>query len=282
MGKAWAQGSSTMVRRQLGRRLRALRLAAHKTQEDVAATRLMSLGKLKLIEHGRATVRPGDVFELCQLYGADNATTTDLRTLATATAQDGWWQPYAAGLALGVSTYLDLEASAAALSIYHPSVIHGLLQTREYALLVEQATSLKQETAEAIASRVEVRVQRLPSLLRSETPPSIHVILSETAFQVRLPDEQVMEAQIEHLHEIDATAKVTITVVPHSAGLHHGYLGSFSLLDFDDEEDPSIAYSENYSGLRYDEGTEAVARHREVFEDLVAKSVPLKEFFHER
>jgi transcriptional regulator with XRE-family HTH domain len=282
MGKAWAQGSSTMVRRQLGRRLRALRLAARKTQEDVAATRLMSLGKIKLIEHGRATVRPGDVYELCQLYGADATTTAGLRTLATSTAQDGWWQPYTAGLLKGFSTYLDLESSATALSIYHPSVIHGLLQTREYALLVEQATSPTPETAEAIASRVEVRVQRLPSLLNRETPPTIHVILSETTFQIRLPDEQVMRAQIEHLREIAATGTVTISVLPHAAGFHLGYLGPFSLLDFDDEDDPSVAFVDVYTGARYDESPEAITRQRKVFDDLAAKSVPLEEFLHER
>ena len=283
MGKVWVQGSgSTMVRRQLGRRLRELRLSARKTQEDVAATRLMSLGKLKLIEHGRTSVRSGDVFELCQLYDADEPTTTELRTLAAATTQDGWWQPYAAGLVKGFTTYLDLEAAASRVLAFQPMIVPGLLQTREYALLAERATAAKGLTPEMINSHVELRLKRLDALLEREDPPMIHVILCETVLRVHVPDERVMREQVEQVRERAGSKYVTISVLPDSAGVHQGWLGPFSLLDFEDEEDPSVAYTESYAGARYDEEPETVARHREVFEGLAAQSVPLKEFLHER
>lgn len=282
MAKVWGQGSSTMVRRQLGRRLRDLRVQARKTQEDVAATRLMSLGKLKLIEHGRSMVRSGDVYELCQIYGADDTTATELRALATATTQDGWWQPYAAGLVKGFTTYLDLESSASRLSIFSPILVHGLLQTREYALLVQDATVSKLVTPEERLRHVELRLQRLPALLARVDPPTVHIVLGESAFRARVPDERAMQDQVDHLCAVAALDNVTISVLPFSIGVHQGWLGPFSLLDFDDADDPSVAYVESYAGARYDDQAASVTRHREVFEDLTAKSVPLKEFLHDQ
>ena len=67
---------SVVVRRSLGRRLKALRLAARKTQADVAA--VASPAKLKRIEAGQVAQRMADVRTLCFMYGADEATTEQL------------------------------------------------------------------------------------------------------------------------------------------------------------------------------------------------------------
>lgn len=62
---------STMVRRQLGRRLRQLRDVARKTEADVEEANLASRVKLWHIETGRVAVKTGDVRGLCWLYRAD-------------------------------------------------------------------------------------------------------------------------------------------------------------------------------------------------------------------
>jgi transcriptional regulator with XRE-family HTH domain len=279
MTKTWARGSSTMVRRQLGRRLRALRVAASKTQEDVAATKLMSLGKLKLIEHGRSMVRPGDVYELGTLYGADPQTITDLRELASATTQGGWWQESAGGLVKGFETYLDLESSTSCLSVFNPTVISGLLQTEAYALAVDEVTTDPALGPAAIARNVRLRTQRLPTLLKRDSPPWIDVVLGEAALQLKVGDDEVMAAQREHLLEVNRLDNVTIKVLLHDAGPHRGLTGPFTILDFDDPEDPSVAYIDSYVGARYDDREGPVRRHREVFRILSAQAVPLKEYF---
>jgi len=79
---------STVIRRQLGRRLRKLRDAAGKTERDVEEAGLASRTKLWRIEAGKVGVRIADVRTLCWLYGADQATTDALAALATGTTPD--------------------------------------------------------------------------------------------------------------------------------------------------------------------------------------------------
>jgi transcriptional regulator with XRE-family HTH domain len=264
-----------MVRRQLGRRLRDLRVASGRTQEDVATMKIMSLGKLKQIEHGRQFVRPGDAYELGRLYGADAAELERLREMASATSAAGWWQEYG-GLAKGFDTYLDLESSAARLSIFQPTVVHGLLQTEAYALAVER------ETADpAIApdlAHVKVRVQRLPNLLARQRSPDIAVVLGESAMQLRVGDTEVMAGQREHLTRVAALENISIKILVHDAGPHQGMIGPFTVLDFDDPEDPSVAYIDSYIGVRYDDRQGPVHRHRAIFSDVTRKAVPLEEY----
>lgn len=125
-----SRGGSTVVRRQLGRTLRAMREATGRTRDDVVASRLMSRSKLEGIEHGRTMVRPGDAYELGRLYGASPEALESLREMAMATTQDGWWQQYSDGLVKGFDAYLDLESAATRILIYQPAVVHGLLQNR--------------------------------------------------------------------------------------------------------------------------------------------------------
>lgn len=272
----------TMVRRQLGRRLRALRTTAGKTQEDVAVTRLMSLGKLKGIEHGRSMIRPGDVYELGMLYGADPETITELRALAAATTQDGWWQEYTGGLFKGFAMYVDLEAAAARLSVFQPVVIAGLLQTEDYALAVDIATTSPSLGQDIIRKNVRLRTQRLPGLLRRVPPPRIDVILGEAALQLPVGGTAVMTAQLAHLRRLNTLDNVTINVLRQAVGPHRGLLGAFTVLDFDDEDDPSVTYTESQAGARYDDRSEPLARHREVFAALSASATPLEEHLDDR
>ena len=65
------ESGSIVVRRQLGRELRTWRERAQRTLDDVATAQIASVSKVHRIEHGRTAIRPGDVRELCRLYGQD-------------------------------------------------------------------------------------------------------------------------------------------------------------------------------------------------------------------
>ena len=123
---------STVVRRQLGVRLRRLRNAAGKTERDVEEASLASRTKLWKIETGKAPVKVADVRALCWLYGADNATTDALAKLALGTNGQGWWEDYSDVYPFGFGLYVGLESTAAEIRTYNPELVHGLLQTPEY------------------------------------------------------------------------------------------------------------------------------------------------------
>src|SRR2546423_12557947 len=111
---------STVVRRQLGVRLRRLRDAAGKTDRDIEEACLASRAKLWRIETGKVPVKVADVRALCWLYGADQATTDALARLAVGTTGQGWWEDYSDVYPIGFGLYVGLEATAAELQAYEP------------------------------------------------------------------------------------------------------------------------------------------------------------------
>jgi hypothetical protein len=58
---------------------------------------------------------------------------------------------------------------------------------------------------------------------------------------------------------------VDVRVLPWSAGAHPATKGAFTLLDFDDPDDPALVFVETHLGARYLETTEQVAEYRRVF-----------------
>jgi transcriptional regulator with XRE-family HTH domain len=276
-GSAKARRSSTVVRRQLGRKLRALREACGKTREEVAATKLMSRGKLELIEFGRTMVRPGDVFELGMLYGASTEVINALRELAVATTQEGWWQEYSSGLAKGFETYLDLESAASEIRIFQPVVIYGLFQTEDYARAVERNSNPGLSEA-AVEGSVQLRLARQRRLLAPDKRVSLQTVLGEAALRMEVAEPAVMRCQYDRLRHLAGDGTVDLRVLPFRAGAHPGLLGAFTILDFDDPEDPAVAHIGSYVGARYSDQAAQVDSHRQVYDGLWRQSVPLEEF----
>ena len=111
-----AGAGSLVVRRQLGAKLRQLRIAAGKSMADVDAAGLGSKAKMSRIEAGKGPVKIADVRALCWLYGANDATTEALSALAPGTQQEDWWDVHGSTVVpdwFGV--YAGLEASSCAL-----------------------------------------------------------------------------------------------------------------------------------------------------------------------
>jgi transcriptional regulator with XRE-family HTH domain len=165
------------VRRHLGRKLRAMREATGRSRDDVVASKLMSRSKLEGIEYGRSMVRPGDAYELGRIYGAAPEELEALRTMAAATNQTGWWEDLNDGRVKGFETYLDLESCASELWIYEPAVVHGLLQTEDYALAVNRATALPGSDETVIRTSAELRLNRQRTLRERRPPVRLHLVL---------------------------------------------------------------------------------------------------------
>jgi transcriptional regulator with XRE-family HTH domain len=276
-GSAKARRSSTVVRRQLGRKLRALREACGKTREEVAATKLMSRGKLELIEFGRTMVRPGDVFELGMLYGASTEVINALRELAVATTQQGWWQEYGGMVDKSLGTFLDLEAAASEIRIFQPQVIYGLFQTEDYARAVERGSCPRLSEA-AVEDTVRLRMARQQALLAPDKQVRLHAVLGEAALRVEVAEPAVMRRQYDRLRQLAGDGTVELQVLPFRAGAHPGLLGAFTILEFDDPEDPAVAYFESYAAARYNDQVAQVDPYRQVYDDVWRRSVPLEEF----
>jgi transcriptional regulator with XRE-family HTH domain len=263
-------GGSVVVRRQLGVKVRRLRIAAGKSLEDVQEAGLGSMSKISRIENGKLPVKIADVWALCRLYGADHVTTDALAALTPGTQQDAWWEGVVPDW-LGL--YAGLEATASRIRCVDPEFIHGLVQTPAYAAAVIGADP--RLTPDVVGQRVRFRMERQPVVLEAEPTPDLTVVIGEGA--LRFGETDVMDAQIAHLHDVSKQPNVDVRVLTFDARTYPSR-GSFTLLDFDNDEDPSVAYVEIPRGALYFDRTADVADYEYVFDVLLRKSTPIKEW----
>jgi transcriptional regulator with XRE-family HTH domain len=262
----------TLVRRQLGRRLRTLREEAGKTTSDVSV--VASRSKLWRIEEGRTAVRVGDARELARLYGADEATVDAIGLLAQGTRTKGWWEDYRAVMPDWFGLYVGLESSCNVLSNYHPELIHGLLQTPEYA---REVITIDGPSDDGISGRLSMRMNRVRAAL--ERPDfELRVVLGAGALSLVIGSAEVMAKQIDHLRVLGRRQNVDIRVLPWRVGAHLGLSGAFTLMDFNDPDDPPVIYEETLVGARYLEQEAQVGVYRRTFNLRTQQAVPIEEF----
>lgn len=267
-------GGSAVVRRQLGARLHALREAAGKSLADVADAGLGSKAKISKIETGKSPVKIPDVRTLCWFYGADGATTDALAALAPGTQQPDWWETYSNVVVPDwFGLYVGLEESAAGLRCFDPVLIHGVLQTEDYARgVIGCEDGLEPEV---IDQRVAFRMNRQQRVLRRSS--TLSVVLGQAALSLIVGSPDVMTAQLEHLRRLGRGGQVAINILPWTAG-PYPMLGSFTILDFVESDDPRVVYVEFSMGARYVEQPSQVAEYERVFQMLTKRSIPIEEW----
>jgi transcriptional regulator with XRE-family HTH domain len=268
---------STVVRRQLGRRLRRLREAASKTERDVETAKLLSRTKLWRIESGKTPVKVPDVRALCWLYGADAATTDALAALAMGTTEQGWWEDYGDAVPDWFGLYVGLETAVTEISTYDPELVHGLLQTEDYALAVYRAAQ-SDSREEFIRRQVRLRMERQQTLFRRTPPPRIRAVLGAGVLARQVGEPAVMAAQVRKLREIARGGEIEIRVLPWEVGAHAAMAGAFDVLEFDDADDPAVVYLESHLGARYLEKPTEVAECRRIFDVINKQAVPIEEY----
>lgn len=268
---------SVVARRQLGKKLRAMRIAAGKSLDDVAESGLGSPAKMSRIETGKSSVRLADARELARLYGADEGTVQACGQLALGTQTEGWWEAYG-GLVVPewFGLYIGLEYAASSIGAYEIELLHGLVQTEEYARALFRDSSVDFDPAD-IDKRVRFRMERQESVFSREDRPQLQVVVGPGALLRQVGGRTVMRRQVAHLRDLEDRGMVRIRVLPWDAGAAP-IRQPFALLDFrDDEEDPAVAYVEVPGGARYLETEQELSFYRTAWSALLERSTPLRE-----
>lgn len=271
----------TVVRRQLGRRLRQLRDAAGMSVEEVTSMRYLGISRAKLfrLEAGKHSVKPQDITVLCGRYGITSVEEIEtLQALALATQEQSWWHIYGKGtVPEWFSLYVDLEPTASMHRQYEVELIPGLLQTRDYAWAVYR-TARPDADFEEIERLVAVRMDRQQNFNRAHFN-QLHAVINEGALLRAVGGDRVMAAQLESLHEAAERPGITIDVLPLRAGAHAAMNGAFIRLDFPHpEEDPSMAYVETASSAAYLEKPTEIGRYDTIFTRISASTIPLQKY----
>ena len=127
----------TVRRRRLGAELRRLREAHSLKLEEVAEKLGLAPSTLSRIETGKAPTKSAYLTAMLEMYEVeDPGARKVLVDMAREGHRKGWWSIYDDVLPSGFDIYVGLEAEASGLRSYESDVIHGLLQTTDYALTV--------------------------------------------------------------------------------------------------------------------------------------------------
>jgi hypothetical protein len=106
----------------------------------------------------------------------------------------------------------------------------------------------------------------------------LEVIVTAGVMNLLVGSTSVMEEQIAHLRAVSRKGAARIGVLPATNGVHLAMYGPFVILDFDDPEDPNVAYVENLIGSRYIEKPREVAQFRHAFDEMRQQVLPLEEW----
>lgn len=269
-----SEGPTVRLRR-LGMELRALREAAGLNSQQAAEELGCSQSKISRLENGKSPVSVRDVRDLLGLYGVtDEQQRERLLGLARESRQRGWWAEFGAWLPSGFDTYAGMEAAAASVRAYQAQLVHGLLQTEDYAKAVLRALR-PEDTRESVEKLVQFRLARQAQLTRAENPLQLWVIFEEEVLRRPVGGLAVMQAQLQHILEVAEEPGITIQVLPTVRGAHAGLDGSFSLFEFPEPGDLDVAYVGGQAGTVFIEKIEDVKRFAMRFDHLRAAALDM-------
>jgi transcriptional regulator with XRE-family HTH domain len=254
--------SPTVRRRELGALLRKLRTKKGLTVEQAADRLLFSMSKLSRMETGHGVATPRDVRDLCDLYGVtDEAERDHMMQLAAEGKRQAWWQSYD----LGYATYVGLEAEAVSISAFQSSVVHGLLQTADYARAGHEAAMPRLDSGQ-IDMQIEAKLTRQRVLTR-DSPPSLAAVLDEAALHRLAGGRLVMAAQLTKILDMASLPNVLVQVLPYEVGAHPALESNFTILELPDQT-PDIVFVEGLVGSIYLEREDALEKYHKIFQRL--------------
>jgi transcriptional regulator with XRE-family HTH domain len=262
----------TVRRRRLGAELRRLREANSLKLEEVAEQLGLAPSTLSRIETGKAPTKTAYLTSMLGMYGVDDpAVRKVLVDMAREGHRKGWWSIYDDVLPSGFDIYVGLEAEAQGLRSYETDLVHGLLQTTDYALAVLRELRPK-DSEEQIARVVDLRMQR-QRLLEQDPPLDLWLILDEGAIRRNIGGPDVMRPQLEHLIQASRWPNVTLQILAFEAGAHAGLVGPFSILEFPERTDSDVAHTESVGGMIYMEKDREVRACAEAFDRMRAAAL---------
>jgi transcriptional regulator with XRE-family HTH domain len=231
--------TKTLRRRGLGQQLRALREAAGLTADQVAAHLGCSQPKVTRMETGRGAFKRADLLAMFDLFGLADATERE-QLLRLAREANETTPLYSAALPSRLKMYLDLEREAAEIIAFDNFLVHGLLQTPDYARAIVAAE--QPDAGAELADQVIAMRGKRQELLQSRPPLRLSFILDEVALHRDFGGPIVMREQLKHLVDAASWPNVTIQVVPLTVGAHAGVGGSFSVLRLRAKDAKDVLY----------------------------------------
>ncbi|HEX4218317.1 MAG TPA: helix-turn-helix transcriptional regulator, partial [Acidimicrobiales bacterium] len=265
---------SALLRNELIR----LRKESGLTQEQVASALDWSPSKLIRVEGGRSAITKVDLDALLARYGVTSESSRDrLQSLNRGARERPWWASYRDEIRATYLEYVGYETGAASIRQFMAEAIPGLLQTPEYA---EVLTSNSVDAVK-VAPVVKLRLQRQAELARRSGPPRQYYVIDESTIRRHVgikQDPAIMPNQLRSLADrAEADERVTVRVMPFSAGAHVGLAGTFTLLEFDGALGDLLYFDSGRSSVLVSGDDLQIAQYADDFETLLGEALPAGE-----
>lgn len=179
--------------------------------------------------------------------------------------RNGWFLEYydesKSWTPAGFRSWGEYEDKAVTLRAWSPGVLHGLLQTADYARA--QLETLAEATAEVVAARLASRMARQKRVLFRDDSPTAWFVVDELSLYRMAGSPDVMTAQMQHLTNVASLPNVTMQMLP--AVIHP--VSSSELIVTD-----NAAYVEHLTGGLVYTDTETVTTMLRLFTKINAES----------
>ncbi|MFI2427888.1 helix-turn-helix domain-containing protein [Streptomyces sp. NPDC018955] len=209
------------VMRTVTRQLKLWREAAGLTQAEFGAAIKYGEEMVSCVERGRRIPRPEYLDAADEVLGAGGKIAAMKKDVAEVR-----YPKMVRGLK-------KLEEEAVELGAYNNSVIHGLLQTTEYARAVFSARR-PPFTAEELEQRLTARVARQEIVNDTTARPLFSFVQCESTLRRPIGGRMVLRGQLERVLEVAKFPNVDLQVLPLSHEENPGLAGSFRLLRLKD------------------------------------------------
>ncbi|GLZ50372.1 transcriptional regulator [Actinomycetospora sp. NBRC 106375] len=263
-----------VTRRRLGGELKRLREGLGLKLEDVARSLECSQSKISRLENGKGVPRWRDVRDMLNVYRVPEG---DERERLLEWARTGqakmWWSDYADVLARDMALYVEYEWDASRIDAYEAHIVHGLLQTRDYARGALRSFWGGTLSESQIERLVEVRMRRQEALT-ADHGLTFRCVLDESTLYRVVEDGDVLARQVEHLIEIAEAEHVDLRVLPFSAGLVPASRESFAKLQFSAGIENGLVYVERPVASEFLADPADIALHDHRLAGLVNASLP--------
>ncbi|MFC4944657.1 helix-turn-helix domain-containing protein [Pseudonocardia sp. GCM10023141] len=266
-------------RRRLGAELRRLRNKAHLTLDEVADLMTCSTSKISRLETGKGVPKIPDVRELMRIYGVTGDTEQDmLLRLVHDGREHGWWEPLTEGVTPDrfvmdhPARYASLETEASAVRAFEVAVLHGLVQTPEYARATLEAF-LSERDPQELDQLVELRIRRQEALNDRDPLLAVFIVIDESTLHRVVGSRELMVEQLQYLLELSGRRNIDIRVLPFEVGVHRALNGPFVVLEFPTGVGADVVYIEGHAGDAYLETPSDVDLYKGVFADVTRRAL---------
>lgn len=219
-------GRGAEGRDRLARALRAARSRAGVSGVNAGRRAGMSQSKISKIERGLLLPSVDDVAALCRVYEVSSDDRNELLKLAEDLREEASARVI---MSRGVSQFqrklTQLTASASVIRSFHPVVVLGVLQTREYTRCVFADPRDKVSEEEAEAS-IKARQERRRSLFEGSTQHRL--LMPEGALRWQAGSASLMAEQVEDIAKVTAQGgNAAVGIIPWTTPTHvfpgHGF-----------------------------------------------------------